>query len=61
MRQQQQTSPITIQQSAKKARIRRSTGSTNPNRRKMTVPVTQSFEEIHDMNQKALKLLAKRA
>jgi hypothetical protein len=64
MRQNQKTSPITIQETAKrpmKASVRRSKGSTNPNRRKMSVSISDSFEEIHDMNQKALKLLAKRA
>ncbi|KLV27956.1 MULTISPECIES: hypothetical protein [Niallia] len=35
--------------------------SMNPNRRKMTVAVSETFEDIHDMNKKALNLLAKRA
>ncbi|PLS19251.1 hypothetical protein CVD28_02235 [Bacillus sp. M6-12] len=64
MQQKQQTSPNSIHGTVKKpmkASVRRSKGSTNPNRRKMSVSISDSFEEIHDMNQKALKLLAKRA
>lgn len=35
--------------------------SMNPNKRKMTVAVAETFVDIHDMNKKALNLLAKRA
>jgi hypothetical protein len=38
-----------------------STANLNPNRRKMSVPVSETFEEIHNMNKRALHLLAKRA
>lgn len=54
--------PISIQpvdETPKKARIRRKNRSMNPSRKKMTVPVNESFHEIHEMNQKALKVLAK--
>lgn len=60
----QTTSRVLIPQTVNqpmKASIRRSKNSTNPNRRKMSVPVSESFEEIHDMNQEALRVLAKRA
>jgi hypothetical protein len=33
----------------------------NPNRRKMTVNVAESFIEVQKMNEKALKIVAKRA
>lgn len=32
----------------------------NPNRRNMSVDVSETFEEVHEMNKKALNLLAKR-
>ncbi|WP_226793084.1 hypothetical protein [Bacillus sp. B1-b2] len=35
--------------------------SMNPNKRKMTVAVAETFEDIQIMNKKALNLLAKRA
>ncbi|WP_019414884.1 hypothetical protein [Paenisporosarcina sp. TG20] len=47
----------------RKAGIRRNANqqSLNPNRRKMTVNVAESFIEIQKMNEKALKIVAKRA
>jgi hypothetical protein len=64
MRNKHHTSPISIQPTtvqSMKPGVRRSKRSTNPNRRKMTVSVSDSFEELHELNQRALKVLAKRA
>ena len=56
-------SPIVVQPAVRKAGIRRNRNHKplNPNRRKMTVNVEESFVEIQEMNDKALKILAKRA
>lgn len=47
----------------RKAGIRRNDNHQplNPNRRKMTVNVAESFIEVQKMNEKALKIVAKRA
>ncbi|MFG3613386.1 hypothetical protein [Rummeliibacillus stabekisii] len=43
-----------------KAGIRGKRVSSNPSKRKMSVDVSSSFEEIYDMNKKALEILSKR-
>lgn len=54
---------VVVQPVGRKAGIRRNRNNhpLNPNRRKMTVNVAESFVEIQEMNDKALKILAKRA
>ncbi|HWI48021.1 MAG TPA: hypothetical protein VNU45_07330 [Rummeliibacillus sp.] len=54
------TTPISIRETNEPS-IRRQKYSTNPNRPKMTVNVSESFDELHDLNKKALRILAKRA
>lgn len=51
--------PSTVQD--KKAGIRRNKVVLNPNKRDMHISVTESFEDIQKLNEKALKILAKRA
>lgn len=52
--------PISVQEK-NKANIRRKNCSTDQNRPKMTVNVSESFNEVHNLNKKALSILAKRA
>lgn len=57
------SNPVLTQPSKKKARIRLRghRNPQNPNRRNMSVNVTSTFDEVHEMNKKALNILAKRA
>lgn len=52
----------TVRHTERNGRInaKRQRDSVNPNRRKMSVDVSATFEEVHEMNKKALQLLAKR-
>lgn len=54
-------SPIMESPPNQKASFRlRETRNLNLNRREMSVSVSESFLELHEMNKKALRILAKR-
>lgn len=52
--------PIPVQEKSK-PNIRRKNYSTDQHRPKMTVNVSESFNSVHNLNKKALRILAKRA
>ncbi|MTH55430.1 hypothetical protein GKZ89_18725 [Bacillus mangrovi] len=49
-----------IQPAPKAALQKKRKASKNPNRRKMSVPVSETFHSVHDMNKRALEIIAKR-